>query len=134
MSQALQTIDLPAEAITLINDGKPRRRGTGAKNGSSETLATPTTSADRVTAVDPERRLTHEASAPANADGWSPRRADMRYEVAGPSASITVRVPGALTARMLRIATDRKLARIWPFTQQGIVVEAITQWLERNGY
>ena len=134
MSQALQTIELPAEAIALIKDGKPRSHGTGDEGGSSIVIATRTANADAVPAGGPARRLVDDGSAPPKTDRRSPRGTNMRRDVDGPSASITVRVPGDLTARMLRVATDRKLARIWPFTQQGIVAEAITQWLERNGY
>ena len=50
------------------------------------------------------------------------------------SASMTVRLPADIPPKLLRAATDRKIAKQRPFTQQEIVAEALAQWLRKNGY
>ena len=50
------------------------------------------------------------------------------------TVSITVRLPGSLPARLLRASVERKLRREIPFTQQEIVAEALTAWLQQHGY
>jgi hypothetical protein len=53
--------------------------------------------------------------------------------VAG-SVSMTFRLPAALAAKLVREATERKLNRQRPFTQQDIVAEAIVAWLAAQGH
>ena len=48
--------------------------------------------------------------------------------------SMTFRLPASLAAQLVGVATERKLQRQRPFTQQDIVAEALRQWFLRNGY
>ena len=48
--------------------------------------------------------------------------------------SLSVRVPRSLPSRLLRASVDRKLRRARPCTQQEIVTEALTLWLNTHGY
>ena len=48
--------------------------------------------------------------------------------------TLSVRLPSEIPLKILRAATDRKIARVRPWTQQEIVAEALTLWLRKNGY
>jgi hypothetical protein len=50
------------------------------------------------------------------------------------SVSMTFRLPADLAARLIRAATERKLNRQRPFTQQEIVTEALSGWLSKQGH
>jgi hypothetical protein len=50
------------------------------------------------------------------------------------SVSMTFRLPVDLAARLIRTATERKLNRRRPFTQQDIVTEAVSGWLSEQGH
>jgi hypothetical protein len=52
----------------------------------------------------------------------------------GSLVSLSVRVPRSLPSRLLRASVDRKLRRARPCTQQEIVTEALTLWLNTHGY
>ena len=52
----------------------------------------------------------------------------------GSLVSLSVRVPQSLPSRLLRASVDRKLRRARPCTQQEIVTEALTLWLNTHGY
>ena len=48
--------------------------------------------------------------------------------------SLTVRVPRVVPPGLLLASVDRKLKRQRPWTQQEIVAEALTHWLQQHGY
>ncbi len=48
--------------------------------------------------------------------------------------SLTVRVPRIVPPGLLLASVDRKLKRQRPWTQQELVAEALTQWLQQHGY
>ena len=48
--------------------------------------------------------------------------------------SLTVRVPRMVSPGLLLASVDRKLKRQRPWTQQEIVAEALTLWLQQHGY
>ena len=48
--------------------------------------------------------------------------------------SLTVRVPRIVPPGLLLASVDRKLVRQRPWTQQEIVAEALTHWLQEHGY
>lgn len=50
------------------------------------------------------------------------------------SVSMTFRLPAALAATLVRAATERKLNRQRPFTQQDIVADAVLAWLTKQGH
>ena len=51
-----------------------------------------------------------------------------------PLVSITVRVPANIVPVLLKAASERKMKKLRPFTQQGIVTEALAAWLRRSGH
>ena len=48
--------------------------------------------------------------------------------------SMTFRLPASLTARLARVAAERKLQRERPFSQQDIVAAALEEWFQRHGF
>lgn len=44
--------------------------------------------------------------------------------------SLTVRIPHDLARALRRVAADRSVDRVEPYTQQAIVTEALERWLE----
>ena len=51
-----------------------------------------------------------------------------------PLVSATFRLPQRIAEAMLRAATDRKIRRIKPQSQQEIVAAALEKWLKGNDY
>jgi len=124
MSAALQTIELPAEAIALIKAGNPRPMS------SSTALAKP----------GPDERVPEALEPPEPDEIERPRaiRSHRPREKPEPMpsqiVSMTVRVPVELPNALLRVSVDRRLRRQKPFTQQEMVATAVREWLRRNGY
>lgn len=120
LSQALQTAELPAEALALIREGSPRPledRQPAPEPTAVEARAAPA----RVTRPAPVR----EAVLPdAESENPAPRGL----------VSLSVRVNSALADTLLKIAFERKLQRRHPFSQQDIVTQAVNQWLRKNGH
>jgi hypothetical protein len=48
--------------------------------------------------------------------------------------SVYVRLPGEISQALLKASSERKIAKLRPFTQQDIVAEAVQNWLQRNGH
>ena len=49
-------------------------------------------------------------------------------------ATATFRLPANIPPALLKASSERKIKKIHPFTQQDIVAEALTEWLQKNGY
>jgi hypothetical protein len=47
--------------------------------------------------------------------------------------TVTFRLPPSLVKQLQRTATERKLARQRPYSQQEIVAEAIREWIGKRG-
>ena len=126
MSQALQTADLSPEAVAFIKEGTPK----------------PKVEKPVLTAVEGRGPKEEEPSAlpvqPAETKPKAPKRERPRGEPkALPPESLvsaSFRLPGAVMEGLLQAATDRKLKRITPHSQQDIVREAVTGWLREEGY
>ena len=75
---------------------------------------------------------------PPSTPATKPVRETGRSKAPAPSSpgviSVTVRLPAAIGAALLRASLERKLAREEPFSQQDIVTQALTGWLAANGY
>lgn len=91
------------------------------------------------------RRSMSEALQPAKlkdeaiafVQGLPPRRTPVAVETTSSAAgtmSMTFRLPAALAAQLIRTATERKLNRQHPFTQQEIVAESILAWLKNQSH
>lgn len=46
----------------------------------------------------------------------------------------TFRLPATIPPALLKASSERKIKKIQPFTQQDIVGEALTGWLQKHGY
>ena len=62
-----------------------------------------------------------------------PRPEKERGDVAVNLVSATFRLPSDIPMTLLRVASERKIKRISPHSQQDIVAEALKQWFEKNG-
>lgn len=141
MSQALQPVDLSPQALALIREGSPksRRASESTPHIALPEPSTPETCVVQLASAHPVP-VTPPAPAPQKPVREAPVRAKASSTPASPhpyspsTVSMTVRVPGDLSTRLLRAATDRKLDRLSPWTQQAMVTEAIAHWLRQNGY
>lgn len=120
LSQALQTAELPAEALALIREGSPRPVE------------------DRQPAPEPIEVEPRAAPARVNRPVFVREPAQPEAESENPAprglVSLSVRVNSALADTLLKVAFERKLQRRHPFSQQDIVTQAVNQWLRKNGY
>jgi hypothetical protein len=73
-----------------------------------------------------------KAAAPA--PRVSARGKDTPSKDPGPLVSVTFRVPQNISEAMMRAATDRKIRRIKPQSQQEIAAVALEEWLKSNEY
>lgn len=119
LAQALQTADLPPEALAVIKEGAVR----------------PVEARRPVLAPEPEP----ERRPPAITQ--PPQRLPSPIEVEVPDEAVkrglvplSVRVNADLSDFLLRVSFERKLQRRQPYSQQDIVTQAVLQWLKRNGY
>lgn len=119
MSEALQTLNLPPEAVALIKEGSPKPR-------------TPSASPKQV----PEPTRSEPPEPPRIAEKPVAERLVKVTAVSSsePSVSRSFRLPESLPPALLRASTERRITKKPPFTQEDIVTEAITQWLKRNGH
>ena len=91
---------------------------------------------ERVTAAPQSRPPTPVHPPPADSQSTSmARKRSPSLSVVVPAiVSMTFRLPAPLAGQLVGVATERKLQRERPFTQQDIVVEALRQWFMRNSY
>ena len=122
MNEALRTGELNEEALAFLN-GKPSHPVADRTSAARERLPASTGIVPMAIQSRPAARIQNAVSEHA------------QVPVAGVgTVSITVRMPGSLPPRLLRASVERKLRREIPFTQQEIVAEALTLWLEQHGY
>ena len=117
LSAALQTGNINEEAKNFVKTG-------GAKSVQDATATQPVQSEKTENPRPPgmgakqRLRLGDEAEVEAEAN----------------LVSLTVRVPRIVSPGLLLASVDRKLKRQRPWTQQEIVAEALTLWLQQHGY
>ena len=111
LSAALQTVELPPEAMALIQEGTPRPIRSVAPVPLMEEEESPNRARSR------KERAPHERPNPI------PR----------PVVAMTVRIAKELTDALLRLSVERRLRGEEPHTQQEMVAEAIREWLQRQG-
>lgn len=118
LSQALETVELPQEAVAFIEAGRPR--------SNSERLRIP-----RGTEA-----MTTEAprGVGSSAAVRDPIRSDSANRAHRGLVPLSVRVQSSLADSLLKVAFERKLERKEPYSQQDIVIQALTQWLRKNGH
>ena len=121
MSDALQTPSLPPEAVALIKEGTPKPQTQTSVLSSVATTVQPRST--------PTPRPTTEAQ---QLSGTKAQK-ETPSETAG-LVSMNFRVPAGIPPTLLKASSDRKLRKLRPYTQQDIVAEALTTWLQKNGY
>lgn len=136
LSQALKTADLPPGAMEFIRAGTPQPVQQSTSGG-------PPASLKGIPRVEPV------SDTPAPLSGESPESPESPLKAIKPRlarekaleqipprnlVTLSIRVPSDITDALLRASTERKLKRIKAHTQQEIAAEALTLWLERNGY
>ena len=114
------TPNVTPEVLALIKEGTPKPQApalvvTAAPQKAAEPVAAP---------VVPE-----SAVEPAKARPQKERAPEVISFV-----PMTVRVPTKIPEALLKAASDRKLRKAKPFTQQDIVAEALQNWLQKHGY
>lgn len=121
MTDALQPAIKP-ELAAIIREGTPKPQTT------IPVFVAPTV-ADKSATNEPAKPV--EAEALPKARGVSPKA----QNAAAPALiSVTYRLPENLPPALLKASVDRRLKKISPTSQQDIVAEAVTQWLQANGY
>lgn len=134
MSAALRPVDLPPEAISLIKEGTPKSLGAApslaARPEEPEKPKAPTQSQPMAApGLEPELAGIPPKAKSKMVPGKDPAVAERELLV-----SMSFRLPEGLLEALLRAASERKIKRLRPFTQQEIVAEALSGWLKRNGY
>ena len=148
MTDALRTVELTPEAVALIREGTPAPQA----RTSALALATPvstmkpneapvteTARSDLVELNDPlpeksEPLEKPRAERPSSKPSKPVREKEPELIPLNTQMTLSVRLPSEIPLKILRAATDRKIARLRPWTQQEIVAEALTLWLRKNGY
>ncbi len=132
MSQALQTVDLPPEAVALIREGNPTPKAAHPIISRVETK--PDTGEPQAT--DPARNASERPGRPRSDNSLARKgeksRSNEALPLEEPTVSRSFRLPESLPPALLRAATERRINRVPPWTQEEIVTEAIQQWLKKN--
>jgi hypothetical protein len=117
LEAALLTPEVTPEALAIIEGGKPK-----PASAVSPVIATST---QKLPATAQLPRVTTQAVKlkPEKERGPEPS-----------FVSMTVRVPASIPPTLLKASSERKMKKIRPYTQQDIVAEALTGWLQKNGY
>lgn len=124
MSVALKTPELSAEALALIKQGTPE-----------PLTAKPVVGAAAVVKEEVTKPIRMERT--VESPGERSRHSSQKEPEPAPVVGLThlsVRLPADLPQALLRASLDRKLKRIKPWTQQEIVMDALTLWLRKNNY
>jgi hypothetical protein len=138
----LQTVDLPPEALELIREGRPKPRTTKMvelaepqEASREEAVAAPAPkegTAVRVLETEPAPAASGSGEARAPKPRQT-REREVESTRAGGSVSRSFRLPVQLATELLRVATERKIGGLKPFTQEEIAAEALSLWLKKNG-
>jgi hypothetical protein len=140
MSAALQTPELPPEAIELINAGKPKPLTTRTVTAHNSRIASEANSTAEKQPADASQReplvLSQRAGPADEKVGKVRTNRDKENEMATPVSVVSrsFRLPGEVATALLRASTERRINRMKPSSQEEMVTEAISQWLKRNGY
>jgi hypothetical protein len=111
MTDALQTADLPPEAVEFIRGGSPKPQTQAPVLPEVATAKQP---------VEPK---------PVSKPRKDPEKAPDPVVL----VALGFRVPLEISQALLKISSERKLKRLRPFTQQEIVAEALSEWIKKNG-
>ena len=126
MSLALQTTDLPEEALALIRDGAPKAKTQPSVEIPLAREERPVLTPAAIAAPAPE--ITSKPSIKV-----SEEILEEELQSAG-FTNASFRLPVALQHALLRVSLERKLKRKKPWTQQDMAIEALNLWLKKNGH
>jgi hypothetical protein len=119
MSEAMRPPTVPPEALAIIEQGAPKPQ-----------LQNPPVSVDSVKVQGaPTSGRSAEPERPAKAKAEKAREGESVAIV-----TMTFRVPATIPPALLKASSERKIKKIQPFTQQGIVAGALSAWLQKNGH
>jgi hypothetical protein len=119
LTGALMTPQITPEAYALIKEGTPK----------------PQTPAIVVAAPEkPQETATDKPVREPAIESARPRTQKEREPEVVSFTPMTVRVPSKIPAALLKAASERKLQKNKPYTQQDIVAEALQVWLQKHGY
>lgn len=121
MTDALQP-QLKPELAAIIKDGTPKPQTTLPVFVAPVVAAKP---------AEPQAVKPVEAAPQPQARGVSPKP---KANESPSLVSVNYRLPEHLPTALLKASVDRKVRKVSPATQQEIVAEALTQWLQANGY
>lgn len=62
----------------------------------------------------------------------APAKSPVSDEVPEPWITKTYRLPGSLIERLQMVSLERRIKKVIPNTQQELLAQALTEWLERN--
>jgi hypothetical protein len=129
MSAGLQTVSLPPDAISLIREGNPAPKAAHpviARTELKEGADPPLQKAESA-------RITEKVDVPLTDLGKVAKtRGKESLPLEEPTVSRSFRLPESIPTALLRVATERRINRVQPWTQEEIVTEAITDWLKKN--
>ena len=81
----------------------------------------------------PQRRLSEAAPSPEKKAPRPKQKTETpEPESVVPLITQSYRLPVALVSTLMRASMERKLARLKPWSQQDIVTEAVTKWLQTH--
>jgi len=133
LSQALKTADLPPGAMEFIRAGTPQPVQQSSSGGPSASLKDIPREESVSDTPAPTSGESPETAVKANKPRLA-REKPMEQLPPRNLVTLSIRVPSDITDALLRASTERKLKRVKAHTQQEIAAEALTLWLERNGY
>jgi hypothetical protein len=119
LSEALKPAALPPEALAIISEGSPKPLTQNSTVAVDSVRVEPTALPKQI----------EEIQRPAK-----PKAEKLREIETNALVSTNFRVPANIPSALLKASSDRKIKKIQPFTQQDIVAEALTAWLQKNGY
>ena len=109
MNAALETVELPPEALRLIREGTPQPK-----------IA--------------KQELAQTSGSTREPVPLEPKRPKPELMPSQGLAFLSFRLPPEIAQALLRASLDRKLNRLRPWTQQEIAAEALTAWLRKQDY
>lgn len=121
LTQSL-TPNITSEAMALIKAGTPAPQTPLVMPAAATPASSPTPPSQK-----------NDTKIQQSADPRPRNQKDRGVETVSFS-SLSVRVPARLPAALLKAASERKLSKLKPFTQQDIVAEALQNWLQKHGY
>lgn len=119
MSAALQPPTLPPEAKAFIEQGSPKPQTQNPAVSVDSVKVQPTATPKASTGTEQPAKPRHEKG---------------RQVESVAIVSATFRLPATIPPALLKASSERKIKKIQPFTQQDIVAEALSLWLQKNGF